>query len=330
MQVYDQLPENFVNTRTEELYKILSGPSLFDLKIGEGDQYVFLSVLLHGNEPTGLKVVQKLLKKYNHQLPFNLLLLVGNVQAAKDKVRYLSNQQDMNRIWNGGDTQMEQWASAVKEYVVSKNPMWGLDLHNNTGKNPLYACVNHLHDELFLLAGAFSDKVVYFETPQEAMSVSLSDHFPTVTLECGHFADLDGVERTFLYLENLLSKNAITEIPYNPNFKLYEVEATVKVKSGLEIYIGDHSEDEAVCFLPHLENLNFEMAKEGSVLGRSREDESPLIVCGVEGENLHDQYIDYVEGRLQLQTDVVPSMISLDPIIIRQDCLGYFMKEKKF
>ncbi|MAF92990.1 MAG: hypothetical protein CL674_17110 [Bdellovibrionaceae bacterium] len=329
MQVYNQLPENFVNTRAEDLHKILSGPSLFDLKNAEADAYVFLSVLLHGNEPTGLKVVQRLLKKYDHQLPFNVLLLVGNVQAAKDKVRYLSDQQDMNRIWNGGDSEMEKWASEVKDYVISKKPIWGLDLHNNTGKNPLYACVNHLHDELFLLAGAFSDKVVYFESPEEALSVSLSEHFPTVTLECGHFADLDGVERSFQYVENLLSKNEIKEIPYNPNFKLFEVEATVKVRPGLDIYIGDHSEEEAVCFLPHLENLNFEMAKEGSVLGRSREESSPLVIYGVEGEDLHDQYIEYIDGRLQLQADVVPSMISLDPVIIRQDCLGYFMKEKK-
>lgn len=328
LKVMSEVPEGFENTPSNQLYEILDGPCLFDLK-GESDDYIFLSVLLHGNEPTGLKVVQKIIKKYKDKLPKSLMVLVGNVQAAKEKVRYLSTQQDFNRIWNGGDSLEEKWASEVLEYVFAKKPIWGLDLHNNTGKNPLYACINHLHDELFKLSGAFSDKVVYFETPEEALGVALSKEFPAITLECGHYSDLEGVEVTFNYIDRLMSLSSLDEIPYNPRFKLYEVEAVVRVRESLDIYVGDAAEENSVSFLSHLEELNFNVATKGSIIGRSLEQTSPVTIEGVTKACLHDDFLSYDNGELKLLRDVVPSMISLNPTIIRQDCLGYFMMEKK-
>jgi succinylglutamate desuccinylase len=327
-KVLKEVPSGFLNIPSDQLGLVLDGPCLIDLE-QSGKPYIFLSAMLHGNEPTGLKVVQRLLNKYKEELPFSFLILIGNVDAAKHKVRYLADQMDFNRIWNGGDSPEEKWASQVLEYIYAKKPIWGLDMHNNTGKNPLYACINHLHDELFRLSGAFSDKVVYFETPEEALGVALSKEFPAITLECGHIGDIEGLERSFLYVDTLLQKKSLDELPYNPRFKLYEVEAVVKVRESLDIYVGNDVCENAVSFLPHLEELNFAVATKGSVIAHSLEKTSPVTIEGVNYTSLHDDYLKYENGELRLIKDVVPSMISLNPTIIRQDCLGYFMMEKR-
>lgn len=328
-KVLREFPEGLSTINPKRLKEIIPQPCLIDIPVAD-KPYIFLSIMLHGNEPTGLKVLQRLIKKYGKEFPKSILVLVGNVDAAQDGVRYLHNQVDFNRIWNGGSDKEELWASEVLNYVFDKKPIWGLDLHNNTGKNPLYACINHLHDELFKMAGAFSDKVVYFETPEEALGVALSRVFPAITLECGHFSDLEGVASTFQYVDRMLGIISLDEIPYNPRFKLFEVEAVIKVRESLDIYVGTNLEENAVSFLPHLEDLNFEMAKKGSVLGLSLEPTSPVTIEGVNHHSLHDEFLKYEKGELRLVRDVVPSMISLNPEIIRKDCLGYFMTEKQF
>ena len=58
----DSLPEGLTETGPNELYKILPQPTLIHLS-GSEDQPLFISVLLHGNEPTGFFAVQALLKK---------------------------------------------------------------------------------------------------------------------------------------------------------------------------------------------------------------------------------------------------------------------------
>ena len=91
LNVYDCLPEGFLETGFRELERVLPGPSLIRLA-GQADPPLLLATLLHGNEPTGLMAVQKLLRSYRdagEKLPRSLYLFVGNPAAAAQNVRHL-------------------------------------------------------------------------------------------------------------------------------------------------------------------------------------------------------------------------------------------------
>lgn len=74
----------------------------YDIELKQWDRLpepLFVSMLLHGNETTGLLAVQRLLDKYRDQpLPRALSVFVGNVEAARLGLRRLEGQPDYNRI----------------------------------------------------------------------------------------------------------------------------------------------------------------------------------------------------------------------------------------
>ena len=62
----DYLPEGLLEVSSKELHTILPEPTLIHLP-GKQAAPLFVSVLLHGNEPTGFMAIQLLLKKYQGQ-----------------------------------------------------------------------------------------------------------------------------------------------------------------------------------------------------------------------------------------------------------------------
>ena len=63
-----------------------------------------MSVLLHGNEDTGLQAIQQVLRKHaGRPLPRALSIFVGNVAAARHNLRRLDHEPDYNRVWPGTD-----------------------------------------------------------------------------------------------------------------------------------------------------------------------------------------------------------------------------------
>jgi hypothetical protein len=45
-----------------------------------------------------------------------------------------------------------------------------------------------------------------------------------------------------------------------------------------------------------------------------------------QGRDLAARYLEEEDGELRLRVPVMPSMLTCDALIIRQDCLGYLME----
>jgi hypothetical protein len=162
------LPDDFLYASAGGLHQILPGPTLIHLP-GRRTQPLFVSVLLHGNEDTGLKAVQSVLGNYrDRELPRALSLFIGNVQAAAQGQRHLESQPDYNRVWPGADSaELPEHAmmQEVVEQMRARRAFASIDIHNNTGINPHYGCVNRLEAPVLHLATLFSRVVVYFKRP---------------------------------------------------------------------------------------------------------------------------------------------------------------------
>jgi len=61
LTVLDSLPNGFLDTPARQLHCLLSGPTLIHLP-GRRREPLFVSVLLHGNEDTGVVALQRLLR----------------------------------------------------------------------------------------------------------------------------------------------------------------------------------------------------------------------------------------------------------------------------
>ena len=325
---FNAFPEALSDLPSCELWRALKGPSLFRIE-GRNPQPLFVSVLLHGNEDTGWQAVQSVLKDAGaHGLPRTLLLFIGNTDAARANVRTLPAQADYNRTWPGtvmADTPEAGLMRQVTDIVRKAAPFASIDIHNNTGHNPHYACVNDLADPFLHLARLFSRTVVYFKKPLGVQSAALAGICPAVTVECGRVGAKAGVAHAAEFVHAAL---ALSHFPSDPvpehDIDLLQTRAIVKVPASLSFsFDGSPADFE---FRSDLDHLNFSELAPGTHFGRLGKEQSARLDVSSGGDfSLASDYFGYAGGDVQLARSAIPAMLTLDPDAIKLDCLGYLM-----
>ena len=326
----DHIPDGLLDCPPTDLIDILGDSALIELT-GAREEPLFLSVLLHGNEPTGLAVAQNILKKYAATgLPRSLLLFIGNVKAAAEGRRRLDGQPDYNRIWlegridNESDIHLE---IAALLHEMARRPLFAsIDIHNNTGINPHYACVNRLDYRFLNLARRFSRTVIYFVRPSGVQSKAFAHLCPAVTLECGKVGDEYGIQRATAFVDDILNLEAIPDTPVNDNdVDLFHTLAVVRVPEAVSLSFDGSDAD--IRFIAGIESLNFEEIPPRTTLGTVADGvNEPVVVMNEDGEKVTGEMFSLEDGHLLTTRAFMPSMLTLDEKIIRQDCLCYVME----
>lgn len=325
----DSLPPGLLDLPAARLGEVLPGPTLIHLP-GRRTPPLFVSVLLHGNEDTGWLAARSVLAKYaGAELPRALSLFIGNVDAARSGVRRLDGQPDYNRVWPGSDEAhpaeravMQQVVDAMRERGVFAS----VDIHNNTGLNPHYACVNRLDQAFLQLATLFSRIVVYFIRPRGVQSAAFAELCPAVTVECGKPGTAGGVEHAAAFVEACLHLSGFPAQPVAPHdVDLFHTVATVKVPEDASF--GFAAADADIDFVPGLDHYNFRELTNGDLLGRVRPgSEARLQALDENGADIGDRLFDYRKGEITLRRPLMPAMLTRDERVIRQDCLCYLME----
>lgn len=349
LSVLQHIPDGLLTSTPQDLHKVLAGPTLIHLP-GRRPEALFVSVLLHGNEPTGLYALQKLLQKYQGQtLPRALSVFIGNVAAAREGHRHLEGQPDYNRVWPHAQNTATSAEHVMMHDIVNsmreRQVFASIDVHNNTGLNPHYGCINQLEQDFLHLATLFSRTVVYFIRPQGVQSMAFADLCPAITVECGKPDQQYGVDHAFEFLDTALHLSHFPEHPVAPqDMDIYHTVATVYVPEEYRIAFGnDPGYDKAgynktgydkadICFAEDLDHLNFRELPIGTSLGRVAKgiDTIPLSVINEAGEDVSDRYFQLDGEELRTTMPLMPSMFTLDREVIHQDCLGYLMERIDF
>ena len=329
----DYLPAGLLDLEASQLAARLGGPTLIHLA-GRRQQALLVSVLMHGNETTGWEALRRLLPRFSGddgrlELPRSLSLFISNVSAAAAGVRRLDAQPDYNRVWPGCEdsgTPEHALMQRVLDIMVSRGVFASVDVHNNTGLNPHYACVNVIDDRFLHLATMFSRTVVYFIRPCGVQSLAMSKYCPSVTLECGKPGQSHGVEHAAEYLNACLH---LAEHPQHPiaaqDIDLFHTVAIVKVPDSVSFSFGEPGVD--IQLAEDLEYLNFRELPRGAALGKIRPGNGiGLEVRDEQGRDVSSRYFVVDEGELRLRVPVMPSMLTRDQRVVRQDCLCYLME----
>jgi succinylglutamate desuccinylase len=328
LQQFTDLPAGLLDSSAENLHQLIPQPALFHLP-GKRSDTLFVSVLLHGNEPTGFLALQRLLQKYHQQiLPRPVSIFFGNTQAARLNLRRLDGQPDFNRVWPGTalpESPERQITEQIVAAMRQRKLFASIDIHNNTGLNPHYACVNKLDNDFLQLGALFGRLLVHFTHPKGTQSAAFAEFCPAVTLECGRPGQEYGTEHAFELLDSCLH---LAEIPSHPVAKqdidIYHTAAQVTIADDATF---SFSEDTADLFLNHdLERMNFTDISAGTVLGKTNHSRLPVIAKNEQGDDVTSRFFSNDAQRLILNRPAMPSMLTLDERVIRQDCLCYLME----
>ncbi|MCB1875220.1 MAG: succinylglutamate desuccinylase/aspartoacylase family protein [Chromatiales bacterium] len=333
LNIFESIPDGLLDADATELEALLGGPSVIHLN-GRQQPALFVSVLMHGNETTGFEAVKRWLRRYepgggSKPMPRALTLFIGNVSAARQGMRRLAEQPDYNRVWpsgGAGDTAEHRLMVEVMAIMRARGVFASVDVHNNTGLNPHYACVNRIDYRFLHLATLFSRQVVYFIRPAGVQSMSFAELAPAVTLECGQPGQPHGTEHALEYLDACLN---LAEIPDHPvadgDLDLFHTVAVVKVPESVSLGFEDGVE---LRLVENLDRMNFNELLPGTAFANVTGDVGlALDVCGEENdEDVAHRYFVVEDGQIRTRVPVMPSMLTQNVEIIRQDCLCYLME----
>ncbi|HIE56267.1 MAG TPA: peptidase M14 [Chromatiaceae bacterium] len=328
-----EIPPGLLDLQAEQLHDFLGGPTLIHLP-GRREAPLLASVLMHGNEDVGWEAVRHMLRKYDvgggeQPLPRAFSLFIGNTEAAAVKMRRLPAQPDYNRVWPGSElppVAEHAMMERVVDTMAQKGVFASVDLHNNTGLNPHYACVNAIRNESLHLAAMFSRVVVYFTRPKGVQSMAMTELCPAVTLECGKVGQVRGVEHASEFLDACLH---LAHHPDHPvashDLDLFHTVAIVKIPARVSFGFGCGNRD--LCLPEDLECFNFRELPAGTLFGKVKPGVGmPLDVKNEQNHDVAERYFMVEKGELLTRTPVMPSMLTQSETVIRQDCLCYLME----
>lgn len=329
LAIRDSLPEGFLDCAATDLHRLFGGPTLIRLP-GRREAPLFVSVLLHGNENSGLDAVQQVLRaRALHGLPRAMMLMIGNVEAARHGVRRLPGQPDYNRVWPGTvehrDTPEAAIMAQAAHMVTAAGAFAAIDLHNNSGLNPHYGVVCSLDPRSLHLAALFSRQMVWFGGLAGTQTLALAGKVPAMAAECGKPGVPRNAEAAARFVDAVLELSAFPDHAVRrQDIDLHHSLAVVRANPDVSISFG--GEPAQLRFRADLDHLNFRMLEPGTALGQT-DHPRPLVAVGEDGEDVTDQFLSVRDGRLELARGVMPAMLSLDETIVRQDCLCYLMDE---
>ena len=295
-----------------------------------------LITLQHGDEPTGMQAVLRVLRR-RHRYPFDLHVVIGNVEAALEPPgfahRFLAGQRDMNRLWStpvgGADDAQSAATAAIREHLRALPLSSAVDLHNTSGANPFHALVASARPETLRLATTFTTTVVVWEQRIDALMEVLDDHCPAVAIECGlagrpaslAFA-LDGVRR------HLATPHADLVTPSRRiDHDLLGDMRRVLVHDDVRFRFGGVLDAEVDMVLDIDADLrNGVPTPAGWVLARVRPGAPmPLSVIATDGRDVTGATLTLIDGDVVVAVDTTPLMMTRTVDAARKDCLTYLL-----
>ena len=320
-----EIPKDLTSVGPRELHGLLGGPTLMHLR-GKKEEAIFLSTLLHGNETTSFLVLKMILEKYGENLPRDLIVFIGNTEAAVHGMRHLQGQADYNRIWEAGFTPEHQLAGEIIDYAKKQNIFASVDIHNNTGKNPNYGCINVLSEPFLDLVSHFGSHTVFFTEPHNVQSMAFSKFCTSMTIEAGLSGSRDGVEAAFNLIDRLLSMDKLGPSPERVNPEVHHTIARMMVNPTARIdFHNELTKHVDLSFVPHLDSNNFEVLPKNTHLGFARDLEL-IKVENDDGEDITTSFLKCENNKLSTIRTFIPSMFTKDIYVMKEDCLGYIME----
>lgn len=337
LKILDHIPSAFLSITHREIKDLFDTPTLIHLK-GEKQPALFISILLHGNEFSGLQIMQEILKKYQtidgYKLPRDIWLFVGNVDAAQMGVRLRDGQIDFNRAWPGtpeADSDTAILIQEVMDRITQEELFAAIDLHNNTGQNPPYGCISAVNEKNKYLSSYFNHIAMVFQSPKGVSTMAFDDICPAITLECSTPGNVPAIKRAFELIDDLMHMDHFPEKPLPAHdLQLVKNSATIKINADVTFCFEDegysNTQGYDLILVRNFDHHNFTMLEKNEIFAYSKV-AKPFLVISPTGNDITGEIIQNDKGKISLKNALMPAMISMDKKIVLQDCLCYLLED---
>ena len=149
-------------------------------------------------------------------------------------------------------------------------------------------------------------------------------------MECGKIGGQASIAHAAEFVEAVLHLDHFPQHPVPAHdLELMHTVAIVKVPPGASFSFDGSAAD--FRFRGDLDHLNFREMKPGTALGhRAPGCEARLLVQPGGQAPLEGEYFDYADGEIRLMRPMVPAMLTIDPLAVKNDCLCYLMERIEF
>lgn len=337
LTILDHIPSAFLSISHREIKELFDTPTLIHLK-GEKNPALFISILLHGNEYSGLQIMQEILKKYQttdgYKLPRGIWLFIGNVDAAQMGVRLRDGQIDFNRAWPGTPEPNSDTAILIQEVMdrITQDELFAsIDLHNNTGQNPPYGCISVVNEKNKYLSSFFNHIAMVFQSPKGVSTMAFDDICPAITLECSTPGNVPAIKRAFELIDDLMHMDHFPEKPLPAHdLQLVKNSATIKINADVTFCFEDEEYSDTfgydLTLVKNFDHHNFTRLEKNEIFAYSKV-AKPFLVLSPDDQDITEEIIQNDNGKISLKKALMPAMISMDKKIVLQDCLCYLLED---
>lgn len=294
-----------------------------------------LSVLIHGNEPTGYFAFLDWLKK-DQQPKTDVYCFISGVGAALTKPyfthRVMLTGQDLNRCFEPPFRGYEgELAEEILQAMKLIKPEALVDIHNTSGNSPDFGISTNRSACEFNLCSMFTTKVLVICFGMGTLVEVAAKTCPSVTIECGNSNHpqatpiaLRGLE-TFFQTQNLEA--------FQPKHPIHIIDNPIRLELKPEykiVYSHEKEADADIVMPTDIDKLNSEAISSGTKIAHLNHPSFEMFTF--DSMHAHESIEDYFyieNNALYTKVNCHLIMVTTNPIIAQNDCLFYIAKDKQ-
>lgn len=304
----------------------LGGATVLHLEGYDNSRCRVLVTLLHGNEPSGIKAIQRFIRQQKKPATATKVIIASVVAAKTEPLfhyRMLDGQRDLNRCFEGPfDDLQGQLALAIIEQLREFKPEAIVDMHNTSGSGPAF-CVSAKYSSEHLNLSSLFTKRTIFSDIQLGSIMEQDFNCPIITVEAGGSYDpqsdqnaYDGLCQ-FLHNDVLFELKQQVEVLLNPR--------RLEVLKGVNLGFADkHNAKNDITLRQDLEKFNFGLTPEGTSLGWLNSSLQDCFKLDKGNEQLIKAFT-VRDGELITQKTLKLFMVTTRTDIALSDCVFYFV-----
>jgi hypothetical protein len=312
----------------------LGGPVLLRVPGRDRSRTRAVVTLLHGNEPSGLRALRAWLAG-DAEPATDAVCLVACVEAALAEpgfaFRMLPGRRDLNRCFRSPFEGAEgALAAAILASLRQARPEALVDLHNNTGHNPVYGVGGVADGAHLALVGLFGERFVQSDLRLGTLGEALEAELPCVTIECGRAGDPVADAAALAGLGAFLGRERLPACAERPMTILHRP-LRVALRPGVSVAFADAPDPRAdLTLAADVDRHNFERLPAGSAIGWLRPGRPwPLDARGADAREVSRELFAADGGCLRTRREGVPIMMTTSPAIAAADCLFYLAQPRE-
>lgn len=315
-------------TDATEWLNSLQGPCVIDMQGHISNRTRVVSVLVHGNEPSGFIAVHRFLQSKITPMT-NVRFIICSVEAAQQPPvftnRYVDDVHDLNRCFNldKTDAAVNQRAGSILQAINEVKPEAVIDMHNTSGSSPSFCVATRIDMQVQALASFFCQTMMYTRLSLGSL-MEQNFNCPVVTIECGGSKDQQAHEMAYQGVHEFLMADNLFGGHHYMLVDIVEHPLRLELDPKTKLSFADKNDPDAdVTLVSDIEQHNMGVTRADCLIGWSNVGCAPFTVRNEAGDVQSDSIIYCKDGQILTRHKLRIFMATTNHRIALNDCLFY-------